>query len=100
MQIQGKQKPTKRAGKRKRKWDLKKKIESKVNYVKVAIEQKFSHIDEFTDSLEDIWGKVKKTLLDIQNYDIDKIETTPRKARITEARARKWKEEEERKLQT
>ena len=53
------------------------------------IEQKFSQIDGITGSIEDNWGKVKETLLDIKNNDIGKMEIAPRKPWITEAMIKK-----------
>ena len=41
--------------------------------------QKFSQIDGVTGIVEDNWGKVKETLLDILNNDIGKMEIAPRK---------------------
>ena len=52
-----------------------KKIKSNENYE--VIEQKSSHIDGLTGSVEDSWGKVKETLLDILNNDIGMIEIAP-----------------------
>ena len=68
-------------------------IKSKENHV---MEQKFSQIDEVTGSVEDNWGKVKETLLDILNNDIGKMEIAPRKPWITEEStgSRKWRKEE------
>ena len=54
------------------------------------MEQKFSQIDGVTGSVEDNWGKVKETLLDILNNDIGKMEIAPRKPWITEAMIKKW----------
>jgi hypothetical protein len=54
-------------------------IKSKENHVKEVMEQKFSQIDGVTGSLEDNWGKVKETLLDIPNNYIGKMKIAPRK---------------------
>ena len=53
------------------------------------MEQKFSQIDGITGSIEDNWGKVKETLLDILNNDIGKTEIAPRNPWITEAMIKK-----------
>ena len=53
------------------------------------MEQKFSHIDGITGSVENNQGKVKETLLDILNNDIGKIEIAPSKPWITEAMIKK-----------
>ena len=56
-------------------------------------EQKFSEIDEFiTGSIEDIWEKMKETLLDILNNDIGKMEMAPRKLWITHTMINKMEE--------
>jgi hypothetical protein len=55
------------------------KIKSKQNHPKKVIEQKFSQIDGVTCRVEDNWGKVKETLLDILNNDIGKMKIAPRK---------------------
>ena len=68
------------------------------NNVKEVMEQKFRQIDGIMGSVEDNWGKVKDTLLDILNNDIGKMEIAPRKPWITEAMINKV--EERRKLQT
>jgi hypothetical protein len=62
------------------------------NYTKEVMEQKFSKIDGVTGSVQDKWGKVKETLLDILNNDIDKMKTAPRKPWITEAMIKKMEE--------
>ena len=49
-------------------------------------------IDEFTCSVEDNWGKVKETLLDILNNDTGKMKIAPRKPWITEAMVKKLEE--------
>ena len=46
--------------------------------MKEVMEQKFSQIDGATGSIEDNWGKVTQTLLDILNNDIGKTEIAPR----------------------
>ena len=58
------------------------------------MEQTFSQIDGIgvTRSVENNWGKVKETLLDILSNDIGKMEITPRKPRITEAIIKKMEE--------
>jgi hypothetical protein len=48
-------------------------------------EHKFSQIEGFTSCVEDSWGKVKETLLDILNNDIGKMEVALRKSWITQA---------------
>ena len=53
------------------------------------MEQKLSQIDGITGSVEDNWGKVKETLLDILNNDIGKTEIAPRKPWITDAMIKK-----------
>ena len=68
-EVQTRLKVIKKAGKRKPKWNLER-IKSKENHVKEVMEQKFSQIDGVTGSVEDNWGKVKETLLDILNNDI------------------------------
>ena len=67
-------------------------IKSKENHVKEVMEQNFSQIDGETGSVEDNWGKVKETLLDILKNDIRKMETAPRKPWITEAMTKKMEE--------
>jgi hypothetical protein len=57
--------------------------------VKEVMEQKLSLIDGITGNLEDNWENVKKTLLDILNNDIGKMEIAPRKPWITEAMIKK-----------
>ena len=56
------------------------------------MEQKFSQIDGVTGSVEDNWGKVKETLLDILNNDIGQMKIAPRKPWITEAMIKKMEE--------
>jgi len=56
------------------------------------MEQKFSQIDGITGSVEDNWGKVKETLLDILNNDVGRTEIAPRKPWITEAMIKKMEE--------
>ena len=56
------------------------------------MEQTFSQIDGITGSVEDNWGKVKETLLNILNNDIGKTEIAPRKPWITEAMIKKMEE--------
>ena len=56
------------------------------------IEQKFSQIDGVTGSIEDNWGKVKETLLDILNNDISEMQIAPRKPWITKAMIKKMVE--------
>ena len=58
-------------------------------HVKEVMEHKFSQIDEISGSVEDNWGKVKETLLDILNNDISKMEIAPRKPWVTEAMIKK-----------
>ena len=77
-----------------------KKIMSKENHVKEVIEQKLSLIDGVTGSVEDNWGKMKETLLDILNNDIGKMEIAPRKPWITEAMIKKMEERRIEKPQT
>ena len=60
--------------------------------MKEVMEQKFSQIDGATGSVEDNWGKVKETLLDILNNDIGRMEIAPRKPWITEAMIKKMEE--------
>jgi hypothetical protein len=84
-------KAIKEAEKKKPKWNLER-IKSKENIVKEVMEQKFSQIDGVTGSVDDNWGKVKETLLDILNNDIGKMEIAPRKPWITEALIKKMKE--------
>ena len=67
-------------------------IKDKENNVKEVMEQTFSQIDGITGSVEDNWGKVKETLLDILNNDIGKTEIAPRKPWITEAMITKMEE--------
>ena len=43
--------------------------------MKEVMEQKFSQIDGVTGSVEDNWGKVKETRLDILSNEIGKMET-------------------------
>ena len=64
------------------------------------MEQKFSQINEVTSSVEDNWGKVKETLLDILNNDIGKMEIAPRNPWIAEAMIKKMEERRIAKLQT
>ena len=47
--------------------------------MKQVTDQKFSQIDGLTGSVEDNWGKVTQTLLDIVNNDIGKTEIALRK---------------------
>jgi hypothetical protein len=75
-------------------------IKSKENHVKEAMKQKFSQIDGVTGSVEDNWGKMKETLLDILNNDIGKMEIAPRKPWITEAMIKKMEERRIEKPQT
>jgi hypothetical protein len=58
--------------------EFEKKIKNKENNVKEVMEQKFTQIDEVTESVEYNWGKMKETLLDILNNDIGKMEIAPR----------------------
>ena len=67
-------------------------VKSKENHVKEVLEQKFSQINGVTGSVEDNWGNVKETLLDILNNDIGKMEIAPRKPWITEAIIKKMEE--------
>ena len=60
--------------------------------MKEIMEQKFSQIDGVTSSVEDNWGKVKETLLDILNNDTGKMEIPPRKPLISEATIKKMEE--------
>ena len=90
-EVQTRLKAIKKAGKKKPKWNLEQ-IKSKENHLKEVMEQNFSQIDGVTDSVEDNWGKVKETLLDILNNDIGKMETAPRKLLITEAMIKKMEE--------
>ena len=46
-------------------------IKSKELHVKAVTEQKFSQIDGITGSVEDSWGKVKNTLMDILINDLE-----------------------------
>jgi hypothetical protein len=57
--------------------DIEKLYEEQIN-AKEVMEQKFSQIDGKTGSIEENWGKVKETLLDVLNNDIGKTEITPR----------------------
>ena len=43
------------------------------------MEQKFSQIDGITGSIEDNWGKVKETLMDIQELPNFNIKAKPGK---------------------
>ena len=54
--------------------------------------EKFSQIDGVTGSVEDNWGKVKETQLDVLNNDIGKMEIEPRKPWITETMIKKMEE--------
>jgi hypothetical protein len=56
------------------------------------MEKTFSQIDGVTGIIEDNWGKVKETLLDILNNDIGKMEITQRKPWKTEAIVKKMEE--------
>ena len=56
------------------------------------IEQNFSQLYGVTDNVEDNWGKVKDTRLDILNNDIGKVEIEPRKPWITEEMIKKTEE--------
>ena len=47
------------------------------NDVIEVIEQTFGQMDGVTNSVEDIWGKVKETLLDFLNNDIGKMAIAP-----------------------
>ena len=47
------------------------------------IEQTFSQVDEFAGSIEDSWGNMKETLLDILNNDFCKMRIAPRKPEVT-----------------
>jgi hypothetical protein len=67
-------------------------MKRKENHVNEVMEQKFSQIDGIRDSVEDDWGKVKETLLDILNYYIAKIQIAPRKPWITKAMIKKMEE--------
>ena len=60
--------------------------------MKEVMEQKFSQIDGIKGNVENNWGKVKETLLDILNNDIGKMELAPRKPWITEAMIKKMEE--------
>ena len=62
-----------------------KKIKKSENYVKEATGQIFSQIDGYTGSLEDSWGNVKETLLDILNISRGRMEIAPSKPWITQA---------------
>ena len=90
-EIQTRLKAINKAGKRKSKWNLER-IKSKENHVKEVMEQKFSQLDGVTGSIEDNWGNVKETLLDILNNYIDKMEIAPRNPWITEAMIKKMEE--------
>ena len=61
-------------------------------HVKEVMEQNLSQIDGVTGNVEDNWGKVKETLLDILNNDIGKMEIAPRKPWITEEMIKKMEE--------
>ena len=82
-EVQTRLKSIKKAAKGKPKWNLER-IKIKENNVKEAMEQKFSQIDGVTRSVEDSWGKLKETLLDILNNDIGNMKIAPRKPWITE----------------
>ena len=56
------------------------------------MDQTFSQIEGITGSVEDNWGKVKETLLDILTNDIGKTEIAPRKPQITETMIKKMEE--------
>ena len=61
--------------------------------MEIAIEHNFSQIDKFTVNVEDSWGKIKNTLLDILNNSISKMKIAPRKPYITERIKQLLKEE-------
>jgi hypothetical protein len=67
-------------------------IKGKENHVKEVMEQKFIQIVGVTGSVEDNWGKVKETLLDILNIDIGKMEIVARKPWITEVMIKKMEQ--------
>ena len=70
---------------------------SKENYAKEVIYQKFSQLDEFTKCIVDSWGKIKQILLEILNNDIGNMEIAPRKPWITENHQQNGYKEEKQK---
>ena len=56
------------------------------------VEQKFNQTDGVIGIVENNWGKVKETLLDILNNDIGKMEIPPRNSWVTEAMIKKMEE--------
>ena len=49
------------------------------------MEQTFNQINDIAGRVEDNWGDMKETLLDILNNDIGNTEIVPRQPSITEA---------------